>query len=275
MIDYAEKAGSSLLLSRVGRSVLTLGIVAPVSSTAGTEMLQLPVSASAVSRASVVLPRLGVDVRITNGLLLERSETASSTRLVAHGRGNETLIFAWKRRIDDQRATQPLRLRGALTQLVGLGEDSNQINAEVQIEVMQGLAKEVRVQLPPQITVNQVSGAMVADWEPAPGELVVTFLEPIQQSTRFMIAGEARLPKDGKIDIPLMRLSAAECESGGVAVEVLGAGEIKDRKSAGLDEAEAADLGQLIASRQSPSLLAFRMRPAEGKSARSLSLDVA
>ena len=271
----AEKAGSSLLLSRTGRSILTLSIVAPVSSTAGTELLQLPVSASAMSRASLVLPRLGVDVRITNGLLLERSETAGATRLVAHGRGNETLTFAWKRKVDDVRSTQPLRLRGALTELVGLGEDSTQVNAEVQIEVLQGLAKEVRVQLPPQMTVNQVSGAMVADWESNPGELVVTFLEPQQQATRFTIAGEARLPREGRIDIPLMRLSAAERESGGLAVEVLGAGEIKDRKSAGLDEAEAADLGQLIANRQSPSLIAFRLRPAEGKSARSLSLDVA
>lgn len=268
-------APTYLLLSRVGRSVLTLGIVAPVSLTAGTEMLHLPLSSSAISRASFVLPRLGVDVRITGGLLLERSETAGATRLVAHGRGNEPITFAWKRKVDDQRATQLLRLRGALTQVIGLGEDSTALNAEVQIDVLQGLAKEVRLKLPAQLTINQVSGAMVADWEASPGELVVTFLEPIQQSTRFAISGETRLPRDGQIDIPMMRLTLAERESGGLAVEVLGAGEIKDRKPTGLDEAEAADLGQLISNRQSPSLIAFRLRPAEGKSERSLSITVA
>src|SRR5207302_5185551 len=42
-----------------------------------------------------------------------------------------------------------------------------------------------------------------------------------------------------------------------------------------MEEAEAADLGQLISSRQSPSLIAFRLRPAEGKTSRSLSIDVA
>ena len=46
------------------------------------------------------------------------------------------------------RANQPLRFRGSITQLVGLGEDATQINAEVQVEVVQGLANEVRVQLP-------------------------------------------------------------------------------------------------------------------------------
>jgi hypothetical protein len=273
----AEKGTASnyVLLSRTGRSMLTLGIVAPVSSVAGTEMLRLPVGTSAISRASVVLPRLGVDARITGGLLLEKSETASGSRWVAHGRGNEALTFAWRRKVDDMRATQPLRLRGAITQLVGLGEDTTQINAEVQVEVLQGQAKEVRLRLPEQFTVNQVSGALVADWESSSQELTVTFLEPVQQSARFTVTGELKLPRDGQIAVPLVRLSEADRETGAVGVEVLGAGEIKDRKSAGLEEAEAADLGQLISSRQSPSLIAFRLRPAEGKSERSLSLNVA
>jgi len=46
--------------------------------------------------------------------------------------------------------------------------------------------------------------------------------------------------------VPLIRIPAAERETGGVAVEVLGAGEIKDRQANGLEEAEAAELGQLI-----------------------------
>jgi hypothetical protein len=277
LITQSEKGtpSSYVLLSRTGRSLLTLGIVAPVSSVAGTEMLRLPVGASAISRASVVLPRQEVDARISGGLLLEKSETASGSRWVAHGRGNEALIFAWRRKVDDQRASQPLRLRGAISQMIGLGEDTTQLNAEVQLEVLQGLAKEARLRLPEQFTVNQVSGALVADWEATAQELVVTFLEPVQQSARFTIAGELKLPRDGQIDVPLVRLSTAERETGAVGVEVLGAGEIKDRKSAGLEEAEAAELGQLISSRQSPSMIAFRLRPAEGTSARSLSLSVA
>jgi hypothetical protein len=133
----------------------------------------------------------------------------------------------------------------------------------------------VRLQLPAQFTVNQVSGALLADWNVESQELIVTFLEPVQQSARFTLSGELKLPRDGQIDVPLVRLTAAERETGAVAVEVLGAGEIKDRNSAGLDEAEAADLGQMISSRQSPSLIAFRLKPAEGKSPRSLSVSVA
>jgi hypothetical protein len=267
-------AGSELLLSKTGRSVLTLKIVASVSTTAGTDILQLPVSNSAISHATVELARQGVDVHISGGLLLEHSESSTSSRWVANGRGNEPLTFAWRRKVDDQRASQPLRLRGAITELVGLGEDLTQVNAEVQFEVLQGLAAEIHVQLPDEFTVNQVSGATVADWDATGRELTVSFIEPVQNTARFTVTGEMRLPKSGKLDVPLIRLPAAERETGGVAVEVLGAGEIKDRQASGMEEAEAAELGQLISSRQSPSLIAFRLQPAEGKSARALSLDV-
>jgi hypothetical protein len=278
LVTHPEETGAGgneLLLSRTGRSVLTLKIVAPVTTVAGTDILRLPVSKAAVSHAAVELARQGVDVHLTGGLLMDHSETATSSRWVANGRGTEPMTFAWRRRVDDQRASQALRLRANLTQLVGLGEDATQVNAEVKIEVLQGLAPDVRLQLPEQFTVNQVAGATVADWDATARELTVTFIEPVTQTARFTVSGELRLPRSGKLDVPLMRLPAAERETGGVAVEVLGAGEIKERQANGMDEAEAAELGQLISNRQSPSLIAFRLQPADGKSQRTLSLNVA
>src|SRR5687767_9872232 len=267
--------GFDLLLSKQGRSVLTLKIVAPVTTVAGTDILHLPVSNSAVSHATVELMRQGVDVRVTGGLLLDHTEAPTGSRWKANGRGGEPLTFAWRRRVDDARASQPLRLRGSVTQLIGLGEDATQINAEVQIEVVQGLAREVSVQLPEHFTVNQVSGATVADWDVTNRELKVSFIEDVANTARFTLNGELRLARSGQLDVPLIRLPVAERETGGVGIEVLGAGEIKERRSSGLEEAEAGELGQLISSRPSPSLIAFRMLPAEGHSARTLSLTVA
>lgn len=264
-----------VLLSKIGRSVLALKIVAPVNTVAGTDVLQLPVSNSAVSHATIELLKQGVDVRITGGLLLKHSESATGSHWVANGKGGEPLTFAWRRKVDDSKLNQPLRLRGAITQLVGLGEDATQVNAEVQLEVLQGVAQNVRVRLPEQFTVNQVSGAMVSDWDVTNQDLQVTFIEPVQNSVKFTLTGELRIPRSGKFDLPLLRLPTVERETGGVGIEVLGAGEIKARKASGLEEAEAADLGQLIASRQSPSVIAFRMQPGDGKLARTISLDVA
>ena len=271
------KAGGQLsaLLSHSGRAVLLLDIAIPVTAVAGEESITLPSTASGVTRASVQLPRQGVDVRLTGGLLSEKSEAAAESKWVAYGRGNAALTFAWRRKTEDHRATQPLRMRGSLTQLLGLGEDSTAINAEVNLEITQGAARVATMQIPDRVTINQVFGAMVADWEVKANELSVTFLEPVEQNARFVVTGETRSPREGQIEIPLLRLLNTERETGGVAVEVLGAGEIKDLKSEGLDSADATDLGEMVSNRQSPSLAAFRFRTGDGKLARSLSLNIA
>ena len=265
----------SALLSHAGRAVLLLDIALPVASSAGAESIALPSATSGVTRASVQLPRQGVDVQLAGGLLSEKSESAAESKWVAYGRGNEALAFTWRRKTEDHRAAQALRLRGSLTQLLGLGEDATSINAEVNLEVTQGVAREVKIEVPEKVTVNQVLGAMVADWEVKGGELSVKFLEPVEQAARFVITGETRVPRDGDIAIPLLRLLNVERETGGVAVEVLGAGEIKDLKTEGLESADATDLGELVANRQSPSLAAFRFRAGEGKIARALKVNIA
>jgi hypothetical protein len=271
------KAGSQLsaLLSHSGRALLLLDIAIPVASATGEESIALPSTASGVARASVQLARQGVDVRLTGGLLSEKSESASESKWIAYGRGNEPLTFTWRRKTEDHRATQPLRMRVSLTQLLGLGEDSTSINAEVNLEVTQGAARVARIQIPDKVTINQVLGAMVADWEVKANELSVTFLEPVEQTARFVVTGETRSPREGEIDIPLLRFLNAERETGGVAVEVLGAGEIKDLKFEGLESADATDLGEMVSNRQSPSLAAFRFRSGDSKLTRSLSLNIA
>jgi len=273
----AGKGGGHLsaLLSHAGRSVLLLDVDVPVTSSAGDESMSLPSTESGVTRAAVQVPRQGIDLRINGGLLSEKSEAAGETKWLAYGRGNEALMFTWRKKTEDHHMDQPLRLRGSLIQLTSLAEDSTSIYAEANLDVVQGAAHEVRIQLPQNVTINQVSGAMVADWEMKNGELAVTFLEPVEHSARFVITGETRLPRDGIIDVPLLRLQNTERDDGGTAVEVLGAGEIKGQKSQGLEEADASDLGEMVASRQSPALVAFRVRLGAAGATRSLSVNVA
>lgn len=278
LVSGSQGKGSGQLtavLSHAGRAVLLLEVALPVTSSAGEESLKLPATASGVTRATVQLPRLGVDIHLSGGVLAEKSEAGAESQWVAYGRGNEPLAFTWRRKLDDHRQTLPLRARGSLTQLTGLGEDATSVYAEVSLEVIQGAAKEARIELPGKITINQVSGALVADWEVKDSQLTVTFLEPVEQSARFTITAETRTPREGKIEIGLMRLLNVERETGGIAVEVLGAGEIKDQTTQGLEGVDAADLGEYVGSRQSPSLAAFRFRSPDAALPRSLVVNVA
>jgi hypothetical protein len=266
----------SALLSHAGRAVITLEIALPITASAGEERVSLPSTFSGVTRVTLEVPRSGIALALYGGLFSETKELPGANRWTAYGKGGEPIVFAWRRKIEEQHSALPLRLHGTLTQFVGLGEDSTSVSANVTLDVTQGAAKEAHIQLPENVTINQVQGALIADWEMKPGELLITFLEPVEQSASFVVIGEANVPRDGPIDIPLLRLNSVERETGGVGVDVLGAGEIKEDsvKTQGFQRADGSDLGEPVSSRQSPALIAFRTHAGNAKSPRSLHLVV-
>jgi hypothetical protein len=263
-----------VLLSRSGRSTLTLDIVVPLAAAAGTETIALPATPSAVSAVRLVIPRTSVDLTVNGGLIAEHTEASGETRWIVYGNPGQGLTFSWKRRADDRRSTLPLRTRARITQLVALGEDSSPVTASVRLEVTQGAARDATVSLPDGLIVNQVAGGEVADWTAAPGVLQVMFLEPVTSDVQFVITAEARSPREGTIPIPLVRVPAAERETGGIAVDVIGAGEIARHQPRALEPSDPTDLGDIIAGRESPSMVAFKYIAMSGSSPRSLSVDV-
>ena len=118
--------------------------------------------------------------------------------------------------------------------MIGLGEETSPITAPVAIEVVQGVAAAVDVALPDGMIVNAVSGSARRRLDIRPGALHVKFLEPVPLRTTFTIGGgRGRLATDRSL-IPMVRLPGADRETGGIAVEVLGAGEIAGCEPRGL-----------------------------------------
>jgi len=273
-LSTGEGGPPRVLISRPGRSTLTLDIVVPLASQSGTESISLPASGSALSAVTLVVPRTGVDLTVTGGLIAERSETGSDSRWAVYGNPGRALTFSWKRKIDDHRATLPLRTRAHITELVALGEDSTQVTSSVQIDIAQGMAREASISLPQGLIVNQVAGPAVADWNVDRNTLTVTFLEPIESRTSIVVSGEVRAPRDGEIAVPIVRMPSAERESGGIAVDVVGPGEIGQREPRGLEPADPSDLGDILAGRESPSMVAFRFTPLAAAGSRSLMVNL-
>jgi hypothetical protein len=65
-----------------------------------------------------------VDLTSSGGFIADHSETATESRWDVFGRPNQPLTLSWKRRVDDRRASLPLRLRARLIETVTLGESS-------------------------------------------------------------------------------------------------------------------------------------------------------
>jgi hypothetical protein len=273
-LSLVEGPPPSVLLARAGRSVLSLEIVIPLASSAGTESITLPASSAPISRATLVLPKSGVDLSPAGGFVADHAEAAGESRWTAFGRPNQPLTLSWKRKIDDRRAELLLRVRARLTHVVGLGEDAGQVTVAVRVEVLQGLAREVALAVPAGFVVNQVNGSTVGDWESAGGALRVRLLEPVATEVSFIVQGETRAPREGSLAVPLLRMPSAERETGGIAVDVVGAGEIADRQARGLEPADPSELGDVVAGRESPSMIAYRFRPLPGNDSRSLTVTV-
>jgi hypothetical protein len=273
-VSLVGGASPHVLLSRAGRFVLALELALPLATSGGSESIALPPSPSPISTASLTLPRSEVDVSVNGGFVTDRVEAGNESRWTILGRSNQALSLSWKRRVTDRRSEQPLRFRGRITQSVALGEEAGQLTAAVRVEVLQGLARELSISVPPGLVVNEVNGATVGDWEVAAGVLRVRLLDPSATDAAFVVSGEMRTPRDGSITVPLLRLPAAERETGAVAIDVSGAGEITDRAARGLEPADASELGDLVAGRESPSMVAFRLRPLAGADDRSLTVNV-
>jgi hypothetical protein len=263
-----------VLVSRPGRSVLALEIVVPIEAASGIESMTLPASASALSAVTLIVPRTGMDLSVSGGFVAEQTEANGENRWTVYGSPGRPLKFSWKRKIDDRRSTLPLRAKARITELVALGEDASQITVSINVEVVQGLARDVVLAIPEGVSVNQVSGTTVADWKHESGALTVSFLEPIATTTSLVVAAEVRAPREGTIAIPIVRMPAAERETGGIAVDVIGAGEITDRQPRGVDPADPADLGDILEGRGSPSMVAFGFKPLAGNAVRGLTVNV-
>jgi len=264
-----------VLIARAGRAVLTLDIVVPVGSSSGIESMTLPPSSTALSAVTLMVPRTGLDLSVDGGFVAERAETATENKWTVYGSPGRPLTFSWKRKVDDRRATLPLRTKARITELVALGEEVSLITASVRVEILQGVARDITLAIPVGVSVTQVSGASVADWRQEQGALTVSFLEPLSTTTSLVVNADTRAPREGTIAIPLVRLPSAERETGGVAVDVMGAGEINGQQPRGFDPADPSDLGDIVEGRESPSMVAFAFKPLGGNADRALTVGVA
>src|SRR5262249_6421966 len=167
-----------------------------------------------------VVAKRGVDLSAAGGFVADHAEAAGESRWTAYGRPNQPLALSWKRKVDDRRAELPVRVRARLTTMVGLSEESCQASTAVRVRGVQGLARAVGLALPPGLVVNHVNGSTVGDWDAAGGMLRVRPLDPVATEMSFVVQGEMRVPRDGAIVVPLVRMPSAERETGGVAVDV-------------------------------------------------------
>ena len=202
--------------------------------------------------------------------------TASESRWTAYRpaeSGDDAVVEAKGRR-SPRRAAAP-RSRARDASWSDWARTCAQISAAVRVEVLQGLAREVVLALPAGLVVNQVNGATVGDWEIERRTAARRGCSSRSATeVSFVVSGRDARAARRRDCVPLVRMPSAERETGGVAVDVVGAGEIGGRQARGLEPADPSELGDIVAGRESPSMVAFRHRPLAGSEPRALAVAV-
>lgn len=261
-------------LARPGRSVLTLDLVLASTAAAGAESIVLPASGAAITRATLRLPDTGFDLRVEGGVISAREAAADGTRFTVHGAPRTPATLSWRRRIDDRRATQPLRLRADVAERVSWQRELVTLTATVALEVVEGMTRDVRLTPPAGLTVTDVRGAEVDDWRLESGDLRVRLLDASTTAVTFVVQAEGA-PPPGRLDVPLVRVREAERETGLLAIDIGDDAEITRRDAVGLEPADAADVPPAVSARAEGLVEVFRRRPLTGAQPRGLTLTVA
>ena len=223
----------------------------------------------------LTLPRGGVDLTVTGGFVSERSESASESRWTALGRANQPLDVL----VEAQGRRSPRRTAAALSRARRLGRRTGRRSVDDR--------PRVRVEVHTRPGARSHARRAAGDGD-QPGQRrdrrrLGSQRRTVARSTarsgrrpnsRSSSRAKAGCPRDGEVTVPLMRVPAAERETGGVAISVLGAGEIEKHQMRGLEPADVSELADVVAGRESPSMVAFRLRPIGGADSRSLHVAV-
>ena len=229
----AESAAGSVLTVRgQGEHRVRLESVVPVArdetATRPTWRFSLRPAAAAVARGSLALapPLAGAvdEVVLGAGGLLEGARPGSSWAFAA-APGKELEVRLLGRAVLPERARLPLRFEATTATTAVVSRARLEVHGWVVARVAQGRLAELRLRLPEGFTVESVSPE-VAGWKTAGGSLVVTPLEPVEET--LQLAVELTAPPRDAFTAPLLlpagafrtRVLVAAIARGGGLVEL-------------------------------------------------------
>ncbi|MEZ5419360.1 MAG: hypothetical protein R2708_18755 [Vicinamibacterales bacterium] len=224
---------------------------------------------AAMTRVSLDVPGTTHVVRAAGGVVTGRTVEGDVTSWTVFGRPSTPLVLSWTRRRDDRRAAAPLRLATRIDTTATLHEALLAVRATVAVDIRQGLASEIGLQVPPALTVTDVRGPGVGDWRMDGSTLRVVLAESASTTVQFDVSGDAPAPGTA-IAIPLLRAPAAERETGSATVDAGDEAEVVSAAATGLEAADGPDGGAPATAAR-----AFRLPAQPGTAERRLDVTVA
>jgi hypothetical protein len=253
--------GYSAVLPGRGRFALTVTWAAPITSEPGRASVMLPLVRAGSVRATIDAPGEGSDLKVEPAVITRR--TASAGRIVVEATltpSTGTRVTWSSREAASPAQARATRLLSDARTMVTMGEGDVRVTTLFDVTIVQGTASSLDVRIPPGFEVASVSGSTIEVMSERDGVIALTVAEPERRRHQFLVALERGIGDAAtRREIALPWIEGSQRESGEVAVEGVGALELKVDERAPLTRIDVGEVGASIQSlAREPLLAAYR-----------------
>jgi hypothetical protein len=226
---------------------------------AGRASFTIPVPSAGSARMTLLVPGDHTNVRISPGLITNRSssngETAIEATLVP---GQNTSLWWTTREVVTPSVPREVRFLSDLKTLYSVSESDLRIVALANITVMQGEPGQFALTIPPGYEVISTTGPTLESSETRNGALLLTVAAAAQRNHQFLVSLEKSIA-GSEADAPFLNFKDTQRETGEVLVEGSGTMELSAKESGSLKRMDVKEVNPYLRSlARYPLQAAFR-----------------
>jgi hypothetical protein len=245
----------------------------PIGIETGRASFNLPAPAAGSVRLSLTVPGERTNVQLHPGLITRRASVGGNTEIEATLAPGQISRVWWNtREVIAPVTPRAIRFLSDVKSLVSVTESDLLIAALVDVNVVQGEARQFSVAIPEGFEVTAVNGPSLESSEEQNGTLLLKLVQPPAATHQFLISMQRPLA-DNSAAAPIPTFKDAQRESGEVLVEGQGTLELTAKESGGLKRLDIKEINPYLhALSRYPLQAAFRYHRQGGDSP-ALALD--
>jgi len=231
----------------------------PLGIEAGRASFAIPVPDAGSARLSLVVPGDHTNVRISPGLITNRSSANGQTSVEATLVPGVTATIWWTtREVTIPTVPREVRFLSDIKTLLSVSESDLRIAALADITVVQGDPAQFTLIVPKGYEVTSVTGNTLESSETQDNQLILNVTNPAQRSHEFLISIEKSVT-DSKADAPFLAFNNTQRETGEALVEGSGTMDLTANESGSLKRMDVKEVNPYLRSlSRFPLQAAFR-----------------
>jgi hypothetical protein len=261
-----ENGMTTAVLSGSANFSVALEAGLPLGIEAGRASFAIPVPSAGSAHLALVVPGDHTNVRISPGLITNRSSTNGQTSIEATLVPGQTASVWWTtREVAAPTVPREARFLSNIKTLFTVSESDLRIAALADITVVQGDPSQFTLSVPVGYNVSSVTGPTLESSETEENKLILNVSSPAQRSHEFLISMEKSVT-DSKADAPFLAFNSTQRETGEALVEGSGTMELTLKEAGSLKRMDVKEVNPYLRSlSRFPLQAAFRYHRQPGE----------